>query len=128
MFGWTFDRRIAFYKWMWLTCSFDSNYFNALFLFHLGNNSFYKLRRFTNGQMSGKAKSRCHLGMLNANNLRHSNLNMTEWEMISCKQSTRWQHLSQLKASVFLSLQKKYLVVKKCNNVYLWLVMPSSEW
>jgi hypothetical protein len=42
-----------------------------------------------------------------------------QWKRISCEQSVRWQHLSQLKARVFLSLQKKYLVVKKCNNLYL---------
>jgi len=29
------------------------------------------------------------------------------WGGINCKQSTRWQHLSQLKASAFFSLQKK---------------------
>ncbi len=30
----------------------------------------------------------------------------TEWKGINRKQSTRWQHLSRLKASAFLSLQK----------------------
>jgi hypothetical protein len=29
------------------------------------------------------------------------------WKRISCKQNTRWQHISRLKASAFLSLQKK---------------------
>ena len=28
-----------------------------------------------------------------------------QWKGINCKQSTRWQHLSRLKASAFLSLQ-----------------------
>ncbi len=30
----------------------------------------------------------------------------TQWKGINSKQSTRWQHLSQLKASMFFSLQK----------------------
>jgi len=30
---------------------------------------------------------------------------LTKWKGINPKQSTRWQHLSQLKASVFFSLQ-----------------------
>ncbi len=34
-----------------------------------------------------------------------------QWKGINCKQSTRWQHLSRLKASAFFSLQK-ILVVK----------------
>jgi len=49
-----------------------------------------------------------------------------QWKRINGKQSARWQHLSQLKASAFFSLQKN-LVVKEYNNLYLGLVMPSSE-
>jgi hypothetical protein len=30
----------------------------------------------------------------------------TQWKGINCKQITRWQHLSQLKASAFFSLKK----------------------
>ncbi len=50
-----------------------------------------------------------------------------EWKRISCKQSARWQHLSQLKTSAFFSLEKK-LDAKKCNNTYLGLVRPSGGW
>ncbi len=31
-----------------------------------------------------------------------------QWKGIKRKQSTRWQHLSRLKASVFFSLQKNF--------------------
>jgi hypothetical protein len=31
-----------------------------------------------------------------------------KWKEINRKQSTRWQHLSQLKASAFFSLQKNF--------------------
>ncbi len=31
--------------------------------------------------------------------------NYKQWKGIKCKQSTRWQHLSRLKASAFFSLQ-----------------------
>ncbi len=41
-----------------------------------------------------------------------------QWKRISCKQTTRWQYLSRLKPSAFLSLLNN-LVVKKCNNLYL---------
>jgi hypothetical protein len=47
-----------------------------------------------------------------------------EWKGINRKQRTRWQHLSQLKASVFFSLQI-FLVVMKHSNLYLGLVLPS---
>ncbi len=50
-----------------------------------------------------------------------------QWKRISHKQSTRWQHLSWLKASAFFSLSKE-IVVKKCNNLYFGLVTPSSGW
>jgi hypothetical protein len=50
-----------------------------------------------------------------------------KWKRISCKPSARLQHLSQLKNWCPLLLAKK-LVVKKCNNLYLGLVMPSSGW
>jgi hypothetical protein len=49
-----------------------------------------------------------------------------ELKRISRKESARWQHLSRLKAITFLSLQF-FLVVKKCNNLNLGLIMPSSE-
>jgi hypothetical protein len=32
--------------------------------------------------------------------------NCKQWKRINCKQNARWQHLSQLKASVFSSLEK----------------------
>jgi hypothetical protein len=35
-----------------------------------------------------------------------------EWKGINRKQSTRWQHLSRLKASAFFSLQKKFSCYK----------------
>ncbi len=44
---------------------------------------------------------------------------VSQWKRISCKQNARWQHLSGLKASAFFSLQNKYFIVKKCNNLYL---------
>jgi hypothetical protein len=50
----------------------------------------------------------------------------SRWKRISSKHNAIWQHLSQLKASAFFSLQK--IVVKKCNNLYLGLVMPSNGW
>ncbi len=52
--------------------------------------------------------------------------NGAEWKRISPKQSARWQHLSRLKGNSFFSLQNFILVVKKCNNLYFGLVMPSS--
>ncbi len=52
---------------------------------------------------------------------------MPQWKRINCKHSARWQHLSQLKASAFLS-EIFLLGVKKHNNLYLRLVMPSSGW
>jgi hypothetical protein len=51
---------------------------------------------------------------------------LDQWKRISCIQSTRWQRLSQLKASAFFSLQQKKLVVKKHYNLYLRLEMPSG--
>ncbi len=59
----------------------------------------------------------------------HSGLTPTsqnQWRRISCKHNTRWQHLSQLKASVFFSMQK--IFVNKWSNLYLGLVTPSSGW
>ncbi len=50
-----------------------------------------------------------------------------KWKGINCKQSTRWQHLSRLKASAFFSLQI-FLVVMKHSNLYLGLVLPSGGW
>jgi hypothetical protein len=49
-----------------------------------------------------------------------------QWKRIRCKQSARWQNLTKLKASAFISLQRKILAVKKRNNFCLGLAMPSS--
>jgi len=35
-------------------------------------------------------------------------LHFFKWKGIKCKQITRWQHLSWLKASAFFSLQKNF--------------------
>jgi hypothetical protein len=48
-----------------------------------------------------------------------------QWKRINCKQIARWQHLSRLKAIAFL-FEFFLLVVKKCNNLYLRFIMPSS--
>ncbi len=48
-----------------------------------------------------------------------------QWKRFNRKQITRWQHLSRLKASAFL-FEIFLLGVKKYNNLYLRLVMPSS--
>jgi hypothetical protein len=50
---------------------------------------------------------------------------MAQWKGINHKQSTRWQHLSQLKASAFFSLQF-FIVFIKHSNLYLGLVLPSG--
>jgi hypothetical protein len=50
-----------------------------------------------------------------------------QWKGINRKQSTRWQHLSQLKASTFFSLQKNLVVIKH-SNLYLGHVLPSGGW
>ncbi len=50
-----------------------------------------------------------------------------QWKRISRKQSARWQHLSRLKVSTLISLQKNF-VVKKRNNLYYGLGMPSGGW
>jgi hypothetical protein len=42
-----------------------------------------------------------------------------QWKGINRKQSTRWQHLSQLKASAFFSVMKH-------SNLYLGLVLKSG--
>ncbi len=52
---------------------------------------------------------------------------LMKWKGINHKQSTRWQHLSQLKASAYFSLQN-CLVVMKHSNLYLGLVLPSGRW
>jgi len=49
------------------------------------------------------------------------------WKGINRKQSTRWQHLSRLKASAFFSLQI-FLVIMKHSNLYLGLVLSSGGW
>jgi len=54
---------------------------------------------------------------------------MQQWKGINHKQSTRWQHLSRLKASAFFSLQN-FLVVMKHSNLLgtgtaiWWLTEP----
>jgi len=48
-----------------------------------------------------------------------------QWKGINRKQITRWQHLSQLKASAFFFLQI-FLVALKHSNLYLGLVLPSG--
>ncbi len=48
-----------------------------------------------------------------------------QWKRINHKQSARWEHLSWVKASTFL-FEIFLLGVKKHNNLYLKLVMPSS--
>ncbi len=53
-------------------------------------------------------------------------INLTEWKRINCKQSTRWDHLSCLKASAFFTLQKHLVSCMKGNNLYSGLVTPSS--
>jgi hypothetical protein len=50
-----------------------------------------------------------------------------QWKGINCKQSTRWQQLSRLKASAFFSLQNFFVVMKR-SNLYLGLVLPSGGW
>ncbi len=50
-----------------------------------------------------------------------------QWKGINCKQSTRWLHLSRLKASALFSLQF-ILAVMKHSNLYLGLVLPSGGW
>ncbi len=49
-----------------------------------------------------------------------------QWMRINCKQSYRWQHLSQLKASAFFSMQKNSCM--QCNNLHSGLVTPSCGW
>jgi hypothetical protein len=49
------------------------------------------------------------------------------WKGINCKQSTRWQHPSRLKAGAFFSLQF-FLLIMKHSNLYLGLVLPSGGW
>ncbi len=50
-----------------------------------------------------------------------------EWKRINHKQSARWQHLSQFKASAFL-FEIFLLGVKKHSSSYLRVVSPSSGW
>jgi hypothetical protein len=48
-----------------------------------------------------------------------------QWKRINHKQGAKWQHLSLLKASVFL--REMFLSgVKKHSNIYSKLVTPSS--
>ncbi len=43
-----------------------------------------------------------------------------QWKGINCEQSTRWQHLSRLKASAFFSLQKILVVIKTATYTWDW--------
>ncbi len=68
----------------------------------------------------------------------------TQWKGINCKQSTRWQHLSQLKASAFFSLQIFFsyetlqlilgtgtaiwwVTEPHYNHLYLWTMVKASK-
>jgi hypothetical protein len=48
-----------------------------------------------------------------------------QWKGINHKQNTRWQHLSQLKASAFFSLQKKFSC---CETQQLILGTGTAIW
>jgi hypothetical protein len=48
-----------------------------------------------------------------------------KWKRINCKQSARWQHVSQLKARAFF-FEFFLFGVKKHNSVYLRWIMPSG--
>jgi hypothetical protein len=56
-----------------------------------------------------------------------------EWEAINCKQITRGQHVSQLKASSFSSWQQKSLLLKTqqlilgTGTAIWWLTEPHLE-
>ncbi len=62
---------------------------------------------------------------------KHSDL-LDQWKGINRKQSTRWQHLSRLKARVFLSLQKKIScyetleLILGTGNAIWWVTEPHS--
>ncbi len=51
-----------------------------------------------------------------------------QWKGSNRKQSTRWQHVSQLKASAFFICQNKLFSGLKHNSFYLGLVLPSGGW
>ncbi len=59
-----------------------------------------------------------------------SSSEVEQWEAINCKQITRWQHVSQLKASSFSSWQKKSLLLKMqqlilgTGTAIWWLTEP----
>jgi hypothetical protein len=58
---------------------------------------------------------------------------LKQWKGINCKQSTRWQHLSRLKASVFFSLQKKISYEKQqlilgTGTAIWWVTEPHWKW
>ena len=56
--------------------------------------------------------------------------NLYQWKGINRKQSTRWQHLSRLKASAFFSLQKKFScyetqqLILRTGTAIWWLTKP----
>jgi hypothetical protein len=57
-------------------------------------------------------------------------IHIFQWKGINCKQNTRWQHLSRLKASAFFSLQKKISCHEKqqlilgTGNAIWWVTEP----
>ncbi len=60
----------------------------------------------------------------------HVGYEYSQWKGIDHKQSTRWQHLSRLKASAFFSLQKKFSCYKtqqlilRTGIAIWWLTEP----
>ncbi len=58
---------------------------------------------------------------------------LVQWQRISHKQSARWKHLSQLKASAFFSLQKNsYLyemqqLILRISYTIKWMMVPYSS-
>ncbi len=57
----------------------------------------------------------------------------SQWKGINCKQSTRWQHLSRLKASVFFSLQNLFCcyetqqLILWTGTAIWWMTEPHKE-
>jgi hypothetical protein len=57
-----------------------------------------------------------------------------KWKGINRKQSTRWQHLSQLKASAFFSLQKIFnyyetqQLILGTGTAIWWVTEPHWPW
>ncbi len=68
----------------------------------------------------------CQVTKTNQRLTRFFNLSLQQWKGINNKQSTMWQHLSQLKASAFFSLQICFSCFEK-SSLYLGLVLPSGS-